>query len=217
MYEDKEKRRTRIYGNIESETLWKIVEVGFTDNSSKKVVIGKDRTPQKEKSSSDIEGSSSSESKSPVNGDSQWFQDDQGEVGVGYKTLVAEKENLNEKNKELKDVNQRAYWFRGGGLDKREKDLYSNHSKAPDTINGPSKILEGKKEFDERSLGEKKYPCPPIRETVDEDQRVEQGEDECYSSSDREENWSKAERVFFPELVLKKTTKEVWIIEADPR
>ncbi|KAK8712235.1 hypothetical protein V6N13_147477 [Hibiscus sabdariffa] len=49
----------------------RIMEVGFMDNSFKKVEIGKEITAQKEKRSSSTEESSSSESQSLVNGDSQ--------------------------------------------------------------------------------------------------------------------------------------------------
>ncbi|KAK9019033.1 hypothetical protein V6N11_034074 [Hibiscus sabdariffa] len=82
---------------------------------------------------------------------------------------------------------------------------------------GLNVVNQRPKRIAERSLGGKKYPRSPIRKSEDE-ARVEQGEDESFSSSDREENWSKVERVFSPELVLKKTTiKEVCIIEADSR
>ncbi|KAK8663544.1 hypothetical protein V6N13_083360 [Hibiscus sabdariffa] len=40
-------------------------------------------------------------------------------------------------------------------------------------------------------MGENKHPRSPILKSVDEEHRVEQGEDEFYSSSDREENWNK--------------------------
>ncbi|KAK9030036.1 hypothetical protein V6N11_031474 [Hibiscus sabdariffa] len=97
----------------------RIMEVGFMDNSSKNVEIGKEITAQKEKRRSSTEESSSSESQSPVNGDSQRsrgvevtlnagnlgiqsnhgkeditlekvrLQEDRGGVGVSYETSAA--------------------------------------------------------------------------------------------------------------------------------
>ncbi|KAK8663531.1 hypothetical protein V6N13_083347 [Hibiscus sabdariffa] len=83
-----------------------------------------------------------------------------------------------------------------------------NHNRTPKIVNGPSEILRDEKEIAERNMGENKHPRSPIWKSVDEEHRVEQGEDEFYSSSDREENCNKAERVFFPELVLKKTIQK---------
>ncbi|KAK8497441.1 hypothetical protein V6N11_076310 [Hibiscus sabdariffa] len=112
------------------------MEVGFMDNSTKKVEIGKDKVSQKEKRSSNSEGSSSSENKNPVNEDSQLsrgvevelnadnlgihsnhgkvdnhlgkirLQEDQGDVGAGYESLAADTVNSIEKNKGSKVVNE---------------------------------------------------------------------------------------------------------------
>ncbi|KAK9030051.1 hypothetical protein V6N11_031489 [Hibiscus sabdariffa] len=263
----------------------RIMEVGFLDNSSKNVEIGKEITAQKEKSSSSTKESSSSESQSPMNGDSQrsWgvevtlnagnlgiksnhgkeditlekvrLQEDRGGVGVSYETSTAVTENSKENNKGQKVVNRSKieinwveFLFKNkeaqkeisdgwasevglvnsgskgpsaiedGGVDKKEMDSDLNHNRTPKIANGLSEILRDQKEIDERNVGKNKHPRSPIWKSVDEGHRVEQGEYEFYSSSDREENWNKAERVFFPELVLKKNYKKaVWIVETDSR
>ncbi|KAK8712236.1 hypothetical protein V6N13_147478 [Hibiscus sabdariffa] len=87
-------------------------------------------------------------------------------------------------------------------------DSNLNHNRTPKIVNSPSEILGDQKEIAERNVGENKHPRSPIWKSVDEEHRVEQGEDKFYSSSDQEENWNKAEMVFFPKLVLKKTTKK---------
>ncbi|KAK8697188.1 hypothetical protein V6N13_113340 [Hibiscus sabdariffa] len=225
----------------------RIVEAGFTDNSSIKVIVDKDRTPQKQRNFITSEGSSSSDSRSPVNGDTERSQEieeslktcylgthpnhdkedfalgntssleNRGEVGVGHEMLAAVKDNLNEKirgevrageegfeNSVGKDLSA----LEEGEADNKETSLFSNHSKALSNVNNPSETLEGQNVIADRSLGEKRDTRSPIRIAREEAQQVEQGEEEPFSSSDRDENWSKAERVFFPELVLKKSTKK---------
>ncbi|KAK9016536.1 hypothetical protein V6N11_079032 [Hibiscus sabdariffa] len=89
-----------------------------------------------------------------------------------------------------------------------ETSLISNPGKTSDIGNDPSEALEDQNAIADRSLEEKRETCPPIKKASEEALQSEQGEDEPFSSSDREENWSKAERVFFPEIVLEKSTKK---------
>ncbi|KAK8576450.1 hypothetical protein V6N13_032372 [Hibiscus sabdariffa] len=221
----------------------RIVEAGFTDNSSIKVIVDKDRTPQKQRNFSTSEGSSSSDSRSPVNGDTERSQ----EIEESLKTCYLgthpnhDKEDFalgNASSLENQEINWAEHLFKNkraheekgevragkasfensvgkdlsaleeGEADNKETGLFSNHSKALSNVNNPSETLEGQNVIADRSLGEKRDTRLPIRIAREEAQQVEQGEEEPFSSLDRDENWSKAERVFFPELVLKKSTKK---------
>ncbi|KAK8633240.1 hypothetical protein V6N13_014088 [Hibiscus sabdariffa] len=253
----------------------RIMEMGFTDTSSKKVIIGKERNPQKQRKLSMSEVSSSSESRSPVNGDLKRSQEievslktcnlgihpnhekedvamgnvssleDRGEVGAGHEMLADDINKFNEKtrgqnvvNLKNSEINWGKHLFKNiraqvedgevrvseAGLENsmgkdpsaivrgewviEETSLISNPGKTSDIGNDPSEALEDQNAIADRSLEEKRETCPPIKKASEEALQSEQGEDEPFSSSDREENWSKAERVFFPEIVLEKSTKK---------
>ncbi|KAK8682043.1 hypothetical protein V6N13_054440 [Hibiscus sabdariffa] len=253
----------------------RIVEMGFTDTSSKKVIIDKERNPQKQRKFSMSEDSSSSESRSPVNGDLKRSQEieaslktcnlgihpnhekedvamgnvssreDRGEVGASHEMLVDDINKLNEmtggqnvvnlKNSEInwaKNLfkNIRAQAEEGEvrvnevGLENlvgkdpsalvrgetviEETSLFPNPGKTPEIGNDPNEAIEGQNALADRNQEEKREAGLPIKIASEKAHQSEQGEDKPYSSSDREENWSKAERVFFPEIILEKSTKK---------
>ncbi|KAK8558684.1 hypothetical protein V6N12_041984 [Hibiscus sabdariffa] len=147
------------------------------------------------------EVSSSSESRSPVNGDLKRSQ----EIEVSLKTY-----NLGiHPNHEKEDVAMGN--VEDGEVQVSEAGLENSMGKDPSAIVRGEWVIEETSLTSnpaDRSLEEKRETCPPIKKASEEAHQSEQGEDEPFSSSDREENWSKAERVFFPEIVLEKSTKK---------
>ncbi|KAK8515083.1 hypothetical protein V6N12_001243 [Hibiscus sabdariffa] len=95
-----------------------------------------------------------------------------------------------------------------GELENKETGLSLNQSKTPTKVNVSSVIPDDHNVTAVRRLGERSDLRTLLRKEGEEALRIDQGEDESFTSSDREENWSRAERVFFPELVSKKSPKK---------
>ncbi|KAK8577041.1 hypothetical protein V6N13_122036 [Hibiscus sabdariffa] len=102
-----------------------------------------------------------------------------------------------------------------GELENKETGLSLNQSKTPTKVNVSSVIPDDHNVTAVRRLGERSDLRTLLRKEGEEALRIDQGEDESFTSSDREENWSRAERVFFPELVSKKSPKKRSILGGD--
>ncbi|KAL4377967.1 hypothetical protein GQ457_02G032030 [Hibiscus cannabinus] len=255
MTENKEKRRRRIYGHVESETLWKLKNclVGETANvcsiesvHARLLEWGMGDVKEIEASLKTCNlGIHPNHEKEDIAMGNVSSLEDRGEVGVGHKMLADDINKLNEKirgqnvvNQKNSEINWAKHLFKNiraqveggeirtseaclenpvgkdpsalvvGECEIEEMNLISNPGQTLDIGNDPNEALEGQNVIVDRSLEEKRDRCSPIRNANEEAHQIEQGEDGPFSSSDREENWSKAERVFFPEIVLKKPTKK---------
>ncbi|KAK9009007.1 hypothetical protein V6N11_080483 [Hibiscus sabdariffa] len=176
------------------------------------------------------EDSSSSESRSPVNGDLKRSQEieaslktcnlgihpnhekedvamgnvssreDRGEVGAGHEMVADDINKLNEMTRaeEAKvRVNEvglenlvgkdPSALVRGETVIE-ETSLFPNPGKTPEIGNDPNEAIEGQNALADRNQEEKREAGSPIKIASEKAHQSEQGEDEPYSSSDREEN-----------------------------
>ncbi|KAK8694818.1 hypothetical protein V6N13_072362 [Hibiscus sabdariffa] len=194
--------------------------MGFTDTSSKKVIIDKERNPQKQRKFSMSEDSSSSESRSPVNGDLKRSQEieaslktcnlgihpnhekedvamgnvssreDRGEVGAGHEMVADDINKLNEMTRVGLEnlVGKDPSALVRGETVIEETSLFPNPGKTPEIGNDPNEAIEGQNALADRNQEEKREAGSPIKIASEKAHQSEQGEDEPYSSSDREEN-----------------------------
>ncbi|KAK8500879.1 hypothetical protein V6N12_009565 [Hibiscus sabdariffa] len=182
---------------------------GMNENMEK----SKKRTPQKQRSFSISEGSSSSESRSPANGDPKRSHEIDASLKMGS---IGKHPNNGKEDIALGNSKREPNWaellFKNEGAQKVEGEVRTGDAGLPIPVGkDPSGLEEGNDHnvTTVRSLGERSDPRTLLRKEGEEALRIDQGEDESFTSSDREENWSRAERVFFfPELVSKKTPKK---------
>ncbi|KAK8501504.1 hypothetical protein V6N12_010252 [Hibiscus sabdariffa] len=224
----------KIEGNVEkapqdtggmNENIVKI-EADFTDISSKKVIINKDRTPQKQRSFNISEGSSSSESRSPANGDPKRSHEIDASLKIGsigkhpnngredialgnskrepnWAELLFKNEGAQKVEGEVRTgdeglpipVGKDPSGLEEGELENKETGLSLNQSKTPTKVNFSSVIPDDHNVTAVRSLGERSDPRTLLQKEGEEALRIDQGEDEPFTSSDQEENWSRAERI----------------------
>ncbi|KAK8976382.1 hypothetical protein V6N11_013518 [Hibiscus sabdariffa] len=215
----------KIEGNVEkapqdtggmNENIEKI-EADFTDISSKKVIINKDRTPQKQRSFNISEGSSSSESRSPANGDPKRSHEIDASLKIGS---IGKHPNNGREDIALGNSKREPNWaellFKNEGAQKVEGEVRTGDEGLPIPVGkDPSGLEEGELENKETglSLNQKVW----VREVTHarfckkkekKHYGLIKGKTSHLHLQIRRKTGAGQREYFFPELVSKKTPKK---------